>query len=327
MFFTMKPQSKNHTCEKLVFPDLNKKVAVLIGYFNGERYIKEQIESLLTQSIGVPDLFLLDDCSSKPVASEIVEMLEEKKVAYTVIRRKKNVGFSRNFLKGLADIPQNYEYYAFCDQDDVWLERKLEAAILRLSEVPTGVPALYCGRTMAYDAECKKFLKYSPEFKKRPSFQNALAQNIGGGNTMVLNKAARDLVALTAAPVVSHDWWCYQIVTGVGGCVIYDKNSYLKYRQHGNNLIGVNSGVKARLARIRRLFNGEFREWNNINLASLKKFEHMLTDKTSRCLLMFTLGRDAPLLSRIFIILKSGIHRQSFIGNVAFALAVLFRKV
>ena len=323
----MKPQSKNHTCEKLVSPDLNKKVAVLIGYFNGERYIKEQIESLLTQSIGVPDLFLLDDCSSEPVASEIIEMLEEKKVAYTVIRRKKNEGFSRNFLKGLADIPENYGYYAFCDQDDVWLDRKLEAAILRLSEVPTGVPTIYCGRTMAYDAECKKFLKYSPEFKKLPSFQNALAQNIGGGNTMVLNKAARDLVALTAAPVVSHDWWCYQIVTGVGGCVIYDKNPYLKYRQHRNNLIGVNSGVKARLTRIRKLFNGEFREWNNINLVSLKKFEHMLTEGSSRCLFLFTLGRDAPLLRRVFFILKSGVHRQSFFGNFALALAVLFRKL
>ncbi|MDB2536644.1 glycosyltransferase [Alphaproteobacteria bacterium] len=323
----MKPQSKNHPCEKLVSPDLNKKVAVLIGYFNGERYIKEQIESLLTQSIGVPDLFLLDDCSSEPVASEIVEMLNEKKVASTVIRRKKNEGFSRNFLKGLAEIPQNYSYYAFCDQDDVWLERKLEAAILRLSEVPTGVPAIYCGRTMAYDAECKKFLKYSPEFKKRPSFQNALVQNIGGGNTMVLNKAARDLVALTAAPVVSHDWWCYQIVTGVGGYVIYDKIPYLKYRQHRNNLIGVNTGVKARLSRIRRLFNGEFRDWNNINLVSLKKFEHMLIDEASRCLFMFTLGREASFRNRLFFILKSGVHRQSSFENFAFALAVLFRKV
>lgn len=323
----MKPQSKNHPCEKLVSPDLNKKVAVLIGYFNGERYIKEQIESLLTQSIGVPDLFLLDDCSSEPVASEIVEMLKEKKVASTVIRRKKNEGFSRNFLKGLAEIPQNYSYYAFCDQDDVWLERKLEAAILRLSEVPTGVPAIYCGRTMAYDAECKKFLKYSPEFKKRPSFQNALVQNIGGGNTMVLNKAARDLVALTAAPVVSHDWWCYQIVTGVGGYVIYDKIPYLKYRQHRNNLIGVNTGVKARLSRIRRLFNGEFREWNNINLVSLKKFGYMLTESSSRRLVMFSIGRDASLLRRLFFILKSRVHRQSFFENFAFALAVLFRKV
>jgi glycosyltransferase involved in cell wall biosynthesis len=323
----MKPKSKNHTCDKLIPPDLNKQVAVLLGYFNGELYIKEQIESVLTQSIGAPDLFLLDDCSSEPVASEIVEMLEEKNVTSTIIRRKKNEGFSGNFLKGLSDIPQTYQYYAFCDQDDVWLERKLEAAILRLSEVPTDVPAIYCGRTMAYDAECKKFLKYSPEFKKPPSFQNALAQNIGGGNTMVLNNAARDLVALTAEPVVSHDWWCYQIVTGVGGCVIYDKIPYLKYRQHGNNLIGINSSVKARLTRVRKLFNGDFREWNSINLLSLKKFEHMLHPQNSSPFLLFASGRQATILKRLFFIIKSGVHRQSFFGNLAFALAVLFGKV
>lgn len=323
----MEPKPYNDTCEKLMYPNLNKQVAVLIGYFNGGRYIQEQIESLVTQSIGSPDLFFLDDCSSEPLASGIVEMLEEKKVTLTIIRRKKNVGFSRNFLKGLSDIPQNYQYYAFCDQDDVWLERKLEAAILRLSEVPTGVPAIYCGRTMAYDAECKKFLKYSPEFKKQPSFQNALAQNIGGGNTMVLNKAARDLVALTEGPVVSHDWWCYQIVTGVGGCVIYDKIPYLKYRQHENNLVGMNTGVNARLNRIRRLFNGDFREWNKTNTASLKRFEHLLTKKNRKILLLFTLGRNSSPIMRFYFTLISRVHRQSFLGNCAFALAVLFRKV
>lgn len=113
----------------------------------------------------------------------------------------------------------------------------------------------------------------SPVFQKPPSFANALVQSLAVGNTMVLNKVARDLVVKASdyTPVVSHDWWCYQIITGAGGIVTYDKKPSLQYRQHDKNIVGANGGWKARYSRIFSILQGKFRTWNNINGQALQK--------------------------------------------------------
>ncbi len=107
-------------------------------------------------------------------------------------------GHWKNFLSLLHNQPADAdaELFAFSDQDDIWYPEKLRRAADWFSIQPKDVPALYFTRTELM-GEDGAHLGYSPLFKRKPSFQNALVQNIGGGNTMVFNRAARLLLAQT----------------------------------------------------------------------------------------------------------------------------------
>ncbi len=172
------------------------------------------------------------------------------------------------------------DFFAFCDQDDIWFRDKLTRAIGFLSQIRPETPAVYCGRTEIID-ETGNSLGYSPLFALKPSFRNAIIQSIGGGNTMVFNRAARELLqrAPDAVPV-SHDWWTYQAVTSVGGVCHYDPVPTLAYRQHNSNTMGANVGWAARLQRARLAVQGRFAEWTHRNLDALKKIEPLMTDES-----------------------------------------------
>ena len=115
----------------------------------------------------------------------------------------------------LSDADIVGDFFACCDQDDVWWPDKLERALQWLHTVPEHVPAVYFSRTRNVDAS-GNIIGCSPLFRRPPNFRNALVQSIGGGNTMVFNRAARELlVAAGPVDVASHDWWTYLLVSGL----------------------------------------------------------------------------------------------------------------
>jgi len=156
-------------------------------------------------------------------------------------------GASANFL--FLSCAENLvsEYYAFCDQDDVWEAAKLERAIDALERTDPGIPALYGSRTRLVD-EAGNEIGFSPLFHRKPEFRSALVQSIAGGNTMVFNQKARELLVFCGADVdvPSHDWWLYQITAACGGYVHYDACPSVSYRQHADNVIGANMSWAAR---------------------------------------------------------------------------------
>ena len=91
---------------------------------------------------------------------------------------------------------------------------------------------VYCGRTSYVDAKLRKS-GISPLFLLPKTFRNALIQIVAGGNTMVFNQRAKEYLE-KAGPVnhLSHDWWVYQLITGVGGVIFYDPAPGVLYRQH-----------------------------------------------------------------------------------------------
>lgn len=235
-------------------------------------------------------------------------------------------------MLSLKNIDDEFWYYAFSDQDDVWHTDKISNAIGVLEEYPDDLPVLYCGRTAITDKSCDVAMGYSPLFSKPPTFSNALVQSIGGGNTMVFNKIARDLIALSLdnlqnIEVGSHDWWCYQIISGAGSIVHYDPKPSLMYRQHSNNLIGSNNGWTARLIRIRDVFRDKFKKWNDINSMALASNRDLLTPKNQRRLDDFIAARKSSLIKRLFLFKRSGIYRQTFLGNIGLILGIFINKV
>lgn len=303
-------------------------VTILLCTMNGEAYLSEQLESFTRQSHTNWTVWVSDD-GSKDRTHSILEAyqsgLQPGRVTITSGPRK---GFAANFLSLACKSNVSADYYAYADQDDIWQPNKISRALQWLSTISPETPALYCGRTELVDAR-GQHLGYSKAWTRPAGFRNALTQNIGGGNTMVFNHAGRKLLldAGQDLDVVAHDWWTYLAITGAGGEVFFDAEPTLKYRQHQNNLIGANHDLTAPLRSIGRLIEGRFKKWNTNNIAALQRIENSLTPVNKVTLRQFSEARNKNLTGRVVGVLKSGVYRQTVIGNIGLLLATIFKKI
>lgn len=298
-------------------------LVILMATFNGEQYITRQLESIKAQSYEKWCLLVSDDGSTDRTV-ELVSRFQDSVVQKVKVIQGPKSGFSRNFLYLLANAG-SLKYYAFCDQDDIWHEDKLSRAVRHLSITEQGRPALYCSRTRLVDQN-GTFIGFSPLFRRRPSFSNALVQSIAGGNTMVMNQAAKELVVAAGCKVnvPAHDWWAYLLVTGAGGIANYDKIPSLDYRQHQSNAVGAKASL---LFRLKRLHSGLIREWSNANLQALRSCGQLLTRRNQEKLLYFEEARNASFPRNMGAIIRAGVYRQTLAGNVGLLAAILMGRV
>jgi glycosyltransferase involved in cell wall biosynthesis len=302
-------------------------VAILMCTKDGAAFLDEQLESIADQSHTNWSLIVSDDGST----DETMEILHRFAASHrqkTAIRNGPRKGVCANFLSLATDPTIDADYFAFSDQDDVWYNNKLDRALAWLVTVPNDMPALYCGRTELATSDGRPY-GLSPLFTRPITFRNAITQSLGGGNTMVFNRAAKLLLETTGKlDVVLHDWWMYQLLSAVGGAIRYDSQPTLKYRQHPRNLIGSNRGWGASLVRVRMLLKGRFRDWNAINIAALQRVPaHLIKPQNGQVLQLFAKARTAPLLKRLYYLKKSGVYRQTWLGNIGMIVATLLKRI
>jgi glycosyltransferase involved in cell wall biosynthesis len=304
------------------------KVAVLLCTMQGQRFLAEQLNSIATQTHPHWEIWASDDGSDDHTHA-ILEYYQshwgEDRIS---IHAGPAVGSTANFLSLTCRADSDADFFAYADQDDIWESDKLERAVAWLSTVPGNVPALYGSRTLLVDAR-NQHIGYSPLFAKPPSFRNALVQNVAGGNTMVFNRAARDLLRRAGENIqaVTHDWWAYMVVTGCGGQVYYDAYPTVRYRQHENNLIGSNNSWPARLYRVKQLLQGRFRRWNDANIASLRDIESQLTPENRATLEAFAAMRQGGFWTRVAGLRRTGIFRQTVLGNIGLVIAAAINRL
>jgi len=304
------------------------KVLILLCTFNGQRYLADQLESLAAQTHANWEVWASDDGSKDDTQAILEAYKSQWESGRLSIHSGPRQGFAANFLSITRKVGTHADYYAFADQDDIWEADKLRRAIDCLQAIPSNVPALYCSRTRVVDAS-NKAIGFSPLFKKTPSFANALIQNIGGGNTMVFNGAAREFMQKIGENkvIVAHDWWAYMVVCGCGGKVFYDAFPSVRYRQHDGSLIGVNVTWSARLIRIRMMFQGRFRDWIDTNIEALQSLQFDLTPENREILGRFAQARSKSLIPRLIGLKRSGIYRQTLLGNLGLFVAGIFKKI
>lgn len=301
-------------------------IAVLLCTLNGERFLQEQLDSFARQWHEDTTLWASDDGSIDSTIS-ILESYRVQSPNSTNILKGPGSGHTANFLSLACNSDITADYYAYADQDDIWEAEKLTRALGALAEVTPGRPSLYCARTRAVTIDGRP-AGLSPLFTKPPSFANALLQNIGGGNTMVMNRAARELLVEAGnIDVVSHDWWTYLLISAAGGEVIYDSRPSLQYRQHTSNIVGSNRGLRARIRRTHRALQNRSRDWNSTNIAALNTVRHLITEENLVILDQFSRARNAGLLSRVQGVLASGVYTQTLSGNMSLAAAALLKKI
>lgn len=299
-------------------------VTIMLCTFNGERFLAEQLDSIANQTHSNWSVVASDDGSSDATMDILrtyqARWGEEKLIIVDGPRE----GFAQNFMSVLCDLERRSNYYAWADQDDRWLEGKIENGLAWLKSVPDSTPALYCGRTETV-TEDGLSVGHSPLFTKPPTFANALVQSIAGGNTMIFNNSACEVLKKIGRnfSIVSHDWWAYLVVSGVGGVVYYDKSSYVQYRQHDANLIGANSSIFARVKRVRMILSGRFGKWNQNHIDGLESVKELLSSENRLVFEYFKKARVGSILKRLINLCRSGVYRQTNFGSCALILAVL----
>jgi len=304
------------------------KVVILLATYNGSEHIREQLDSLVLQTHANWSLIVSDDGSTDGTL-EIVRKFAETILQRVVIVEGPRGGFWKNFLSLIDQADQEQgDFFAFCDQDDIWLPEKLERVIKWLESVGQQEPGLYCARTELIDKAGTR-IGFSPLFRRKPTFRNALVQSIAGGNTMVINRPTRALLAQTpkTADLISHDWWTYRLVTAAGGSVFYDPVPSVRYRQHSSNIVGSNRGIGPRIARSMAFAGGRWKRWNDASLAALGAIECSFSPSAQATIDDFSAARRSNLPDRIRLLWRSGVYRQNAIETIAMYLGAFLGRI
>lgn len=218
-----------------------KKVQVLLSSYNGERYIREQIDSILKQKNVIVDLLVRDDGSkdgTRAILAEYQKHYENIHIVYA-----ENVGVIKSFFSLINQV-KDAEYIAFADQDDVWLPNKLIRAVTLLEKEEKDIPLVYCSAKQLVDENLNPIPAAMTYKNVRTEFGNALVENMCTGCTCVVNHKLLELMqGKTPNFTVMHDFWIYLVGTCFGK-VIYDEQSYILYRQHGKNELGMASSIR-----------------------------------------------------------------------------------
>lgn len=306
-------------------------IRVYLCTYNGARFIGEQLESLARQTCQDFDLLVSDD-GSRDDTLQIVESFRGRVGQGIFIQQGPKRGSAANFLATLASDDCGHDHYAFCDQDDIWENDKLERALAWFKTIAEDKPALYGARVRIVDQD-NKALGLSALPRKQLTFANALVQNFTGGNAMVFNRAAhtqirQSLNGLNLEIIPVHDWWAYLIISGTGGIVYCDDYASLRYRQHDGNVIGALTGWKAFTNRWNRLYGEHARRWNTRNVEALSQHMELLTEESRKLLQHFRIGRDTALTQRLaYALFGKEVYRQTALGQIGLVLGLAMRKI
>jgi glycosyltransferase involved in cell wall biosynthesis len=300
-------------------------VHILLATFNGSMYLKEQLESIERQTHTAWTLTVSDDGSFDDTLSIVDDFAKKISQPVTVLYGPQR-GSTCNFFHLIQHVQTDNlnDLYAFCDQDDVWLDDKLARAVRWHNSQSDKNVRLYCSRTKFVNDQLKP-IGLSPCIRRPPSFGNALVQNIASGNTMVMTTTViKSLQLIKPQHSVWHDWTTYLAATALGGAVSFDEAPSLLYRQHATNVIGANDRLVNQLSRLQPLLHGRYKYWGDLTERAVKDIHHSLTPRAAETFIHFQNMRAALTpRGRLKIFKKSTIRRQSIASNLLLTLALL----
>lgn len=216
------------------------RVAVLMSTYNGERYLAAQLDSLAAQEAVSVELFVRDDGSNDGTIG-ILRAYAYRWPVLADISPSPNIRPAASFMELVRSAPSDFDYYAFCDQDDIWLPNKLTYAVETLKNLNKISPSLYCSLATCVDNELLAL--GSTTFRGKGDFEHLLFASIVAGNTVVMNRTAANLVGsqTPGTAMIMHDWWCALVVSAFG-TIVADPRMTLLYRQHHDNVMGTAPG-------------------------------------------------------------------------------------
>lgn len=297
--------------------DIN--VCILLAHYNGAKYLKTQLNSLKWQNSVSVHIFISDACSSNDELNSLKDLIQNY-VNVEIIFSNIRLSPCQNFFKLIDFVKnKNFDYYAFCDQDDIWSPNKLIYAINLLKADDS---SFFCSDLISYSQEQR-----SAHFvEKNPGKANYdfLFQGASAGCTYVLTKKAMALLQKIDFPLIelenlSHDWLIYAICRSHGLKCTHSNVALVFYRQHLNNSWGSRRSLKGLLGKLSLIRN----KWYRDHIISLKRFIYL--DNFSKVFYSHLESNDV--VSRIWLIRNAAHFRNSTLEVIILRILFLLKII
>ena len=241
---------------------MHKKIAVLLASYNGVKYIKEQVDSILNQKEVDVTIFISDDLSTDKTIEYLQEIYKDFKNIVYLPSGSKFGGAGKNFFRLIRDVDfSSFDFISFVDQDDIWYEDKLIRAIKTIEDKQLDA---YSSNILAFWEDGKEMIINKSSLQARYDY---LFEAAGPGCTYVLKK---DLAIFLqnficenwedVNKIELHDWFIYAFARENNYKWHIDEKPSMRYRQHTSNQVGANDGLKAKLKRLKKVFSSWYRE-------------------------------------------------------------------
>ncbi|MEK7260048.1 MAG: glycosyltransferase family 2 protein [Pseudomonadota bacterium] len=232
--------------------DTMPRIAILLPTWNGEKFLAEQLDSLLAQTYQNFVVVIRDDGSSDGTPTLIAQYAAaHPHHIHVLVSDGQNLGASGSFswlmnyaLQHKQTLGLGRAWLMFCDQDDVWMPQKIAVSMQRmqaLQQKHPGTPALVHSDLRVVDEQrhllAPSFVTYQGLEPLRNNFGRMIVSNTVTGCTALLNEELVELACPVPEGAVMHDWWL-ALVASAFGHIDYIDEALVEYRQHGRNTIG-----------------------------------------------------------------------------------------
>lgn len=307
-------------------------ISIALCTYNGEKYLKEQLESILNQTIRPNELIICDDGSSDTTVQILRDFQRNSIIPIYIYLNEYSIGVVKNFSKcvGLC----RGKYIALSDQDDVWELNKIECMITKIRSMEesasTETPILVHSDLEVVD---QKGQQISPSFfelqhiwhSKENPLKKLLVQNFVTGCTCLMNRKLVDLALPIPHNVIMHDWW-FALIAASTGKIGFISKSTIKYRQHDNNTVGAKGFFSKNTLK-------KIAKWNELNAQILltvlqtqllKNHFNSLGINTPNTVVEYLEAMQENRFLKCYKIICSGIRKQGIIRNCLFFIILLF---
>lgn len=292
----------------------NYKIGILLSAYNGEKYIAQQIESIMKQKNSNHLTLLVRNDGSIDNTGKILKNLENKYDNLRVINGP-NIGLIASFFEllktGLNEY--NFDYYSFSDQDDYWLEDKLQTAVNYIEKESNNIPILYGCRSIVVDDNLNKTEFVTQAQERKITFYNTAIQNIVIGHNQVLNKKLAEVLVEHHQDfnnIYSQDLWI-ENVAAVTGKIIFDNTPHTLYRMHSHNQLGYGKGkldrVRGHLIRLKKKEPQKMAKQLEYFVKCYKKYLSAKEKKEAK----YFFNMQSSMLNRMKYMKRTKLYRQN----------------
>lgn len=298
-------------------------IAILMATYNGEKYLEEQIDSIINQTYKEWKLYFRDDGSSDRTLQIINKYCRKYPDQLFVIENDSNChSASKNFMKMLEYFKDSneFEYFMFSDQDDVWKSDKIEKTVSIAKEKSENMPILVHTDLEVVDSELKtlstSFINYRNLNANIKDLSHLLIQNNVTGCTMLFNRKLVQKIHFKSASIAMHDWWL-TLIAIVFGKIEFLNESTICYRQHGNNVVGATNTKSLSFIINRLTHSNHVRETLNMSIEQaisfIDEYRNEITKEQTDTIDKFISIKYSNKIKKLYIILKNKFLKQGLI--------------